>query len=303
MRSRIRPDRQLTVRMGATMFLLGLLYVAFAAALVVLLRSVVLIVVIVAGLMVAQYWFSDRIALAALRGRVVTPEQEPRLHAVVDRLCALADLPKPRVAVAELDLPNAFATGRNAEHAVVCVTRRTLDLLDDRELEGVLAHELAHVAHRDVAVITVASFLGVVAGLLMRTTVFSQAFGRRRDQGTAAVLAAVTLVSALVYAISFLLIRALSRYRELAADRDGALLTANPSALASALMKITGDTARIPRRDLREVQAFNAFFIAPVGGRLAALFATHPALDVRLERLADLAVQIGGTTENPEGGR
>jgi len=299
MRSRIRPDRQLTVRMGLTLFLLGLLYVAFGVVLVVLLRSVVLIVLIVGGLLVVQYWFSDKIALAGLRGHVVTPEQEPRLHGAVDRLCALADMPKPRVAVAELDVPNAFATGRDADHAVVCVTTRTLSLLDDRELEGVLAHELSHVAHRDVAVITVASFLGIVAGLLMRVTLYSQAFGRRRDQGTAAVVAGVMLVSAVVYAISFLLIRALSRYRELAADRDGAILTANPSALASALVKLTSEGARIPRRDLREVQAFNAFFITPVGGAFAALFGTHPPLQKRLDRLARMAVQLGGIGERP----
>jgi len=293
--SRIKPDRQLSVRMGVTMFLLGLLYVAFAVALVVLLKSVVLIVVILAGLLFAQYWYSDRIALAALKGHVVTPEQYPQLHGVVDRLCSLADMPKPKVAVAELDVPNAFATGRNADHAVVCVTTGMLGLLNEQELEGVLAHELTHVAHRDVVVITIASFLGVVAGLMMRFTLYSQAFGRRQNQNTAMVLMAVMAVSIAVYAISFLLIRALSRYRELAADRDGAILTGQPSELASALVKLSDSSARIPRRDLRSVQAFNAFFICPVGGggRLAGLFSTHPKLDRRLDQLARISEQLG----------
>ena len=292
MQSRIKPDRRLTVRMGTTLFLLGLLYVAFAAALVVLLKSVVLIVVILGALLFAQYWYSDRITLAALRGHVVTAEEYPDLHALVDRLCALADMPKPRVAVADLDVPNAFATGRNAQHAVVCVTTGILGLLDEEELEAVLAHELTHVAHRDVAVITVASFLGVVAGLMMRLTLYSQAFGRRRDQNTTMVLIATMAVSVVVYSISFLLIRALSRYRELAADRDGAILTGRPSELASALVKLSGASARIPRRDLRSVQAFNAFFISPVG-RLGGLFSTHPKLERRLDQLARISEQLG----------
>jgi heat shock protein HtpX len=279
--------------MGLTMFLLGLLYVAFAAVLVVLLKSVVLIVVILGGLLFAQYWYSDRITLAALKGHVVTAEEYPQLHAIVDRLCALADMPKPKVAVADLEVPNAFATGRNADHAVVCVSTGILGLLDEKELEGVLAHELTHVAHRDVAVITIASFLGVVAGIMMRFTLYSQAFGRRQDQNTAVVLMGVMVVSTAVYAISFLLIRALSRYRETAADRDGALLTGQPSELASALVKLSGSAARIPRRDLRSVQAFNAFFISPVGGSLAALFSTHPPLDRRLEQLARISEQLG----------
>jgi heat shock protein HtpX len=292
-RSRIPPDRRLTTRMALTMFLLGLLYVAFAAALVVLLKSVVVIVVILGGLLFAQYWFSDRLTLAALKGHLVTAEEYPQLHAIVDRLCALADMPKPKVAVADLDVPNAFATGRNSDHAVLCVTTGILGLLDDRELEGVLAHELTHVAHRDVAVITIASFLGVVAGLMMRITVYSQAFGRRRDQSTAAVLLVTMAVSTAVYAISFLLIRALSRYRELAADRDGAILTGRPSELASALVKLSDSAARIPRRDLRSVQAFNAFFISPVRGGLSGLFSTHPKLERRLDQLARISEQLG----------
>ncbi|RSS81485.1 zinc metalloprotease HtpX [Streptomyces sp. WAC06614] len=298
MRSRFEPDRQLTARMAITMFLLGLLYVAFIAALIVMLKSVVLVVVIAGALLGAQYWYSDRIALYAMRGRLVTPEEQPRLHGVVDRLCASADMPKPRVAVSDMDLPNAFATGRNADHAVVCVTTGLMRRLETEELEGVLAHELSHVAHRDVAVITIASFLGVVAGLIVRFAFYSQLLGGRsqRDQNAAAVFLAVMAVSALVYAISFLLIRALSRYRELAADRAAAMLTAKPSALASALTKVSGDIARIPTQDLRTAQAFNAFFFTPAlgsGTAVANLFSTHPTLERRLEALAQLSAELG----------
>ncbi|MBQ0986328.1 zinc metalloprotease HtpX [Streptomyces sp. F63] len=296
MRSRFEPDRGLTARMALTMFLLGLVYVGFVAALIVLLESLVLVIVIAAGLLGAQYWFSDRIALYAMRGHLVTPEQHPHLHGAVDRLCATADMPKPRVAVSGMDLPNAFATGRNADHAVVCVTTGLLRRLETEELEGVLAHELSHVAHRDVAVITIASFLGVLAGLVVRFAFYSQMFGGRRDQNTAAVLAMVMGVSALVYALSFLLIRALSRYRELAADRAAAMLTGKPSALASALTKVSGDVARIPTRDLRTAQAFNAFFFTPAlrpGTAMAAMFSTHPTLERRLEALAEIAARLG----------
>ncbi|MFI6345835.1 zinc metalloprotease HtpX [Streptomyces sp. NPDC050560] len=299
MHSRFKTDRQLTARMGVTLFLLGLLYVAFVAALVVLLKSWVLIVVVAGGLLLAQYWFSDRIALYAMHGRIVSREEEPVLHGIIDRLCAAADMPKPEVAVADMDLPNAFATGRNADHAVICVTRGLMRRLERDELEGVLAHELSHVAHRDVAVITVASFLGVIAGLLVRFAIYSQLFRGRRDQNTVALLGAVLGVSVVVYALSFVLIRALSRYRELAADRAGALLTGRPSALASALTKLSGDIARIPSRDLRTARAFNAFWFTPAMGAMpgARLFSTHPPLDQRLERLARISAQLGPTPD------
>jgi heat shock protein HtpX len=301
MRSRFPPDRQLNARMTVTMFLLGLVYVAFIAALIVLLKSWILVVVIAAGLLAAQYWFSDRIALFAMHGQIVTPEEQPQLHGYVDRLCAAADMPKPRVAISEMDLPNAFATGRNADHSVICVTTDLLRRLEPAELEGVLAHELSHVAHRDVAVITIASFLGVIAGLVARFAFYSQLFGGRgrRDQNTAVIMMAVMAVSALVYAVSFLLIRALSRYRELAADRAGAMLTGRPSALASALVKISGDIARIPTRDLRSAQAFNAFFITPAAGPgsvMANLLSTHPTLESRLDQLAELSARLGEPT-------
>ncbi|MEU7557852.1 zinc metalloprotease HtpX [Streptomyces eurythermus] len=297
MRSRFHSDRRLTVRMGLTLFLLGLLYVGFVAALIVLLRSWVLVAVLVGALFVAQFWFSDRIAVFAMRARPVAREEYPELHAVVDRLCAIADLPRPVVAVSAMDMPNAFATGRSPDHAVVCVTTGLLRRLEPAELEGVLAHELSHVAHKDVAVITVASFLGVVAGLVVRFAFYSQIFGGgRRDQNTAIVFAAVLGVSAAVYALSFLLIRALSRYRELAADRAAALLTGRPSALAAALTKVSGEIARIPTKDLRTAQAFNAFYFTPATGRepgIERFFSTHPPLGQRLEQLGRISVELG----------
>jgi heat shock protein HtpX len=280
-----------------TSFLLGLLYVGFVALLIALTKSAVLAVVIAGGALFVQYWFSDRIALYAMHGRIVTPEEAPELHGTIDRLCALADMPKPRVAIADVDLPNAFATGRNPNNAVVCVTTGIMRRLDQDELEGVLSHELSHVAHRDVAVMTIASFLGVLAGLITRFGLYG-GLGRNRDQNTAVIVLTIIAVSIAVYAISFLLTRALSRYRELAADRAGAMLTGRPSALASALTKISGDIARIPSRDLRQAEAFNAFFFAPAisgkaGASLSSLFSTHPSLEKRLDRLGVLSRELG----------
>ncbi|NYI07011.1 zinc metalloprotease HtpX [Allostreptomyces psammosilenae] len=299
-RNRFAPDRGLTSRMVLTMFLLGLVYVVFVAVLVVVLRDAwPLALVIAGGLLFVQYFFSDRIALFSMHAREVTPEQAPQLHAIVDRLCALADMPKPRVAIADTDMPNAFATGRNSRRAVVCATSGILRRLEPEELESVLAHELSHVAHRDVAVMTVASFLGVLAGLLtqvgLRIGMFG-GFSRDRDSNTGAVLLLVTLVSTVVYAISFLLIRALSRYRELSADRSAALLTGKPSTLAAALTKISGQMARIPTRDLRQAEPFNAFFFTPAvsGGQgLATLFSTHPPLPQRLDQLGRISRELG----------
>jgi heat shock protein HtpX len=204
-------------------------------------------------------------------------------------------MPKPAVAIADVDLPNAFATGRSPKKAVVCVTTGIMRRLDANELEGVLAHELSHVAHRDVAVMTIASFLGVLAGLITRITLWG-GFGRSRDQNAAVVMLAIVGVSAIVYALSFLLTRALSRYRELAADRAAAILTGHPSALASALTKVSGEIARIPSRDLRQAEAFNAFFFAPAisqGFSISSLFATHPPLERRLDQLAGIARELG----------
>jgi heat shock protein HtpX len=305
MRSRFRSDRRLTVRMTVTMFLLGLLYVAFVAVLIVLLKSWLMVVGLIALMFVAQFWFSDKIAMFAMRGRVVGREEYPELHAVVDRLCAIADMPKPVVAVSTMDMPNAFATGRNPDNAVVCVTTGLLRRLEPAELEGVLAHELSHVAHKDVAVITVASFLGVIAGLIVRFAFYSQIFGGRKDQNTAVIFAAVMGVSAAVYALSFLLIRALSRYRELAADRAAAHLTGRPSALASALTKVSGELARIPTKDLRTAQAFNAFYFTPATGKepgIERIFSTHPSLEQRLEQLGRISAELGEPVEPGKAG-
>jgi heat shock protein HtpX len=288
--------------MVTTMFLIGLLYVGFTGVLIVLLRGAwPLIVLLAGGLFVAQFWFSDKITERAMGARQVTPEQYPQLHGTIDRLCALADMPKPRVAVADNDMPNAFATGRNPQNSVVCVTTGLLRRLEPEELEGVLAHELSHVAHRDVAVMTVAGFLGVLAGAITRIALYSgmMSGGNNRnnnDQNAAIAMLVIPLVSMVVYAISFLLTRLLSRYRELAADRAAAQLTGRPSALASALTKVTGQIAAIPTKDLRQAQPYNAFYFAPaLNAREAAaqLMSTHPSLEQRLEQLAKISAELG----------
>ncbi len=279
------------------MFLLGLLYVAFVGVILAVSRSALLALVLAGGFLLVQYFASDRIALFAMGGHEVTPQQAPRLHAIIDRLCALADMRKPRVAIADVDLPNAFATGRDPDHAVVCVTTGLLRRLDEPEVEAVLAHELSHVAHRDVAVMTIAGFLGIAAGFLVRMTLYSGMYGGRRGrEGGAPVILVVMLVSAAVYAISFLLTRALSRYRELSADRAGAVLTGRPSTLASALVKISGEMSRIPTRDLRKAEPLNAFFLVPAlaeGFSLSSLFSTHPRLEQRLDNLARMERDMG----------
>ncbi len=293
--SRYVPDRGLWARMGLTMFLLGGLFVVLGAVLVNYFG--VLGLIFIGGFLAVQWFFSDRIALFSMGGREVTPEEAPQLHAIVDRLCALADMPKPKVAIADSDVPNAFATGRSPQRAVVCATTGIMRRLDERELEGVLSHELSHVAHRDVTVMTLASFVGVLAGFLTRTALYSGMFGGRRnnDSGGAPVVLIITLVSIVVYALSFLLTRVLSRYRELAADRAGAFLTGQPSALASALTKISGEMGRIPTKDLRRVEPFNAFFFTPAvapGFSISSLFSTHPPLEKRLEQLARISTQL-----------
>jgi heat shock protein HtpX len=286
--------------MGLTVFLLGALFVVLGAVLVNYFGAFGL--VFIAIFLVAQWFFSDRIALYSMGGREVTPAEAPQLHAIVDRLCALADMPKPKVAIADSDVPNAFATGRSPKRAVVCATTGIMRRLDERELEGVLSHELSHVAHRDVTVMTLASFVGVLAGFLTRMAFYSQLFGgnrRNNDNGGAPVVLVITLVSVIVYALSFLLTRALSRYRELAADRAGAFLTGQPSALAAALVKITGEMGRIPTRDLRKVEPFNAFFFTPAvapGFSISSLFSTHPPLEKRLDQLGRIAAQLNRPT-------
>lgn len=306
---RIPPDHGLNARMFLTGLFMVILYAAFVGILFAFLKSIILIVIIAGGLLFCQFWFSDKIALFGMGGHVVTPEQEPELHAVVDRLCALADMKKPRVAVAEVDMPNAFATGRSPNNAVVCATRGIMRRLDEPELEAVLAHELSHVAHRDVAVMTIASFLGMLAGLTTRFMLYAGLFGGfgggrgsgNNNSGSQVALIEITviLVSAIVYAISYMLTMALSRYRELAADRSGAILIGRPSLLASALIKVTGDMGRIPTRDLRAAEHFNAFYFTPAiasGTSLSTLFSTHPPLQKRLDQLARLEAEMAGPT-------
>jgi heat shock protein HtpX len=294
---RMKADGGLVRRMVLTMFLLGLLYVVFVGVLIGIGVNWAIVLVIAVGGFLFQYFYSDKIALYSMHGRIVSPAEAPELHAVVDRLCALTDAPKPQVAIAEADMPNAFATGRTPKRAVLCVTTGLLRRLEPEELEGVLSHELAHVAHRDVAVMTIASFLGVLAGVITRMALYVRMGGRDRDNNAAVVFLAVVVASAIVYALSFLLIRTLSRYRELAADRAGAIVTGRPSALASALVKVSGEMGRIPTKDLRQAEAFNAFFFVPAFARgfsLSSLFATHPPLERRLEQLGQLAAQLGG---------
>ena len=313
-RTRYAPDRGLTVRMGLTMFLLGLVFVAFVAAIIGISAAVhasdgaivFFAVALGGGLAIGSFFYSDKIALSTAGAQLVTPQQAPELHGIVDRICALADMPKPRIAISPTDLPNAFATGRNSEHAVLCVTQGLMRRLTPEELEGVIAHEMSHVAHKDVMVMTVASFLAIIAGLLIRFSFYGELFGgggrrggNNNNQGALPILLIIMAVSIVVYAISFLLIRLLSRYRELAADRSGALLTGQPSALASALQKVSGSIARIPTKDLREAAPLNAFFFAPAlsaqqaQSKIGELFSTHPSLDKRLAQLAKISQQLG----------
>jgi len=312
-RTRYAPDRGLTTRMTATMFLLGLVFVAFIGLIIgvgtVTHSSTGIIalfaIVLGGGMLIGSLFYSDKIAMAAAGAHEVQPNDSAyakQLHGTVDRLCALADMPKPRVAIADTDMPNAFATGRNADHAVVCATTGLMRRLTPEELEGVLAHEMSHVAHKDVQVMTIASFLAIVAGLMVRMAFYSELFGGGRrnnnNQNAALVIFGIMIVSIVVYAISFLLIRLLSRYRELAADRSGALLTGQPSALKSALVKVSGDIARIPTRDLRTAEPLNAFFFAPAmslqgGASLSRIFSTHPTLERRLAELDKVQQQLG----------
>lgn len=291
-RTRFRPDKKLTFRIGIVSLGLGALYVALGVVLIYY-TSFAFGAVIVLAMAWGQWYFSDKLALASMGAHVVNENQAPELHAMIDRLCLMADMPKPVVAVAETDVPNAFAAGRSPNASAVCVTTGIMQRLDAEELEGVLAHELAHIANRDVTVMTVASSLGLVAGFITRWGLW---FGSgRRDSNGGLPFIVVFLVSMVVYFISFLLTRALSRYRELSADRSGAYLTGKPSQLASALTKISTEMAHIPQRDLREVESMNAFFFAPAVGKasLESFLSTHPSLEQRLNQLATISQDLG----------
>ncbi|MDX6513954.1 MAG: heat shock protein HtpX [Gaiellaceae bacterium] len=291
-------DAGLTLRMIATSGLLGLLYVVFAVVLFQVLNvGLVPMILIVVGLAFFQYYTSDKLALAAAGAKVVERDQAPELHAMVERLCALADLPKPRIALIDTDLPNAFATGRNPKHAAVAVTTGLWRRLEPQEVEGVLAHELSHIANRDVLVMTVASFFAMLAGVLTRFGLYAGMFGggNNRDSNGPPIWLVVMVVSIVTYVLSYILIRTISRYREYAADRGSAVLTGAPEHLMSALQKIASDVMRIPQRDLREVEAMNAFFIIPTNIKKAGseLFMTHPPLEKRLAALAEIAREMG----------
>jgi heat shock protein HtpX len=302
-RTRFVGDAGLTARMTTVMFLLGGLFVVLIVGLMLVVQSAPLAFLIGVGglgLVWFQWYKSDTVAMKAMGAREVSPEQAPELHTMIDRLCALADMPKPRVGIADTDLPNAFATGRSPQRSVVVVTTGILKRLNAEELEGVLAHELSHVAHRDVLVMTFASSAGILAGMLTRGAQYGAIFGGgRRDtnNGGLPVWLVVLLASLVTYAVSFVLLKLLSRYRELSADRAGAYLTMKPEALASALQKITGEINTIPDRDLRATQSMNAFFIAPAvrGVSLRTLTSTHPTLEQRLEQLAKVRAELDRT--------
>ena len=298
-------DAGLSLRMLATGGLLGLLYVVFAVVLFSVLNvGIVPMLVIVVGLAAVQYWTSDRLALAASGAKIVSADEAPELHAMVERLCAMADLPKPRIAVVDSDVPNAFATGRNPKHAAVAVTTGLWRRLDPQEVEAVLAHELSHIANRDVLVMTLASFFAMLAALITRWGMFFGMWGggmgggnrsNNNNQGGLPVWLIVVVVAMVTYAISFVLIRTISRYREYAADRGSALITGAPENLMSALQKISGQITQIPERDLREVAGMNAFFIIPTNWRTQAgeLFMDHPPLEKRLAALEKIAREMG----------
>jgi heat shock protein HtpX len=292
-------DAGLTLRMVSTAFLLGLLYVVFAAVLISVLNvGVVPMVLIIVALAFFQYFTSDKLALKASGAKIVTAEEAPELHAMVERLCALADLPKPKIAVVPTDVPNAFATGRNPKHAAVAVTEGLWRRLEPKEIEGVLAHELTHIINRDVLIMTLASFFAMLAGLLTRFGLYAGMFSggnRNNNNNSVPVWLIVVAVSVVTYVISWVLIRTISRYREYAADRGSAVITGAPENLMSALQKISSQMTLIPQRDLREVQPLSALFIIPPSVKKAGaeLFMDHPPLEKRLARLADIAREMG----------
>ena len=284
-------DTGLQARMLLTMFLLGLVYVVFIGVLFAAGAGAGVIVVVAVVLLALQFFASDKIALATMGVKEVTPVEEPELHGIVERLCVQADLPKPRVCVMETQMPNAFAMGRTRKSTTVCATRGILDMLSPAELEGVMAHEITHVINRDVMVMTLASFFASLASMILQFAFFFGGGGDREEEEDIFI---VVIASMLVYAISFFLLRALSRYREFAADRGGAVLTGRPSALASALLKISGTIERAPSQDLRQAEGLSAFFIIPARAKksLFNLFADHPPLEQRLAALERLEAQL-----------
>jgi heat shock protein HtpX len=288
-------DTGLQVRMTLTMFLLGLVYVAFIVALLGSGANGALVAIIAGGLALVQLFASDKLALAAMGARTVSPQEAPQLHAMIERLCVQADLPKPRIAVVNTRMPNAFAVGRSPKSATVCATTGLMEMLSPGELEGVMAHELTHVANRDVLVMTVASFFATIAAYIVQFGFFFG--GSAGDDDDNPSFLVLLLVSLVVYVVSFILMQALSRYREFAADRGAAMITGRPSALASALNKISAGMHQIPQRDLRSTSELQAFYIFPagVGKSISGLFSTHPPLEKRIAALQRLEAQLQGT--------
>jgi heat shock protein HtpX len=287
-------DTGLQLRMTLTLFLLGLVYAVLVG--VVFASGYTFLLVIVGGLFLLQIFASDKLALHAMGAREVSPQEAPQLHAMIERLCIQANLPKPRVAVADTPMPNAFAVGRSPKKATVCATTGIMELLSPAELEGVMAHELTHVQNRDVMVMTIASFFATIAAYIVQFGFFFGGGGMGGNDDDSPSMAVVILVSVAVYAISFLLLQALSRYREFAADRGAAVITGRPSALSSALMKISGTMQRIPQRDLRASEGLAAFYIFPPQAKqsLMNLFSTHPPLEKRIAALSRLEAQLQG---------
>ena len=290
-------DTGLQVRMTVTMFLLGAVYVALVVALLAAGASAALVAIIAGGLALLNLFASDKLALAAMGARVVSPAEAPQLHAMIERLCVQADLPKPKIAVAQTRMPNAFAIGRSPKSATVCATTGIMELLSPAELEGVMAHELTHVQNRDVLVMTLAGFFATIAAYIVQFGFFFGGGGSYGDDDDNPSFLVLLLVSLVVYIVSFLLMQTLSRYREFAAYRGAAIITGRPSALASALVKISGGMQRIPQQDLRTAGELQAFFIFPAGtGRAVGnLFSTHPPMEKRIAALQRLEAQLQGT--------
>jgi len=284
-------DTGLQVRMTLTIFLLGLVYVVLAVVLFYALPSAWMMIVIVGGLAALNLFASDKIALSAMGAREVSPQEAPQLHAMIERLCVQADIPKPRIAVANTRMPNAFAMGRSPSNATVCATTGIMELLSPAELEGVMAHEITHIVNRDVMIMTLAAFFASIAAYIVQFGFFFGG-GSSRDDDDNSSFIVLLLVSMAVYVVSFLLMQALSRYREYAADRGAAIITGRPSALASALYKISSGMERIPQRDLRTASEMNAFFIFPTS--VSGLFATHPPMEKRIAALQRLESQLQG---------
>jgi heat shock protein HtpX len=295
-RDKFGRDPGLQARMLLTMFLLGALYVVFIAVLLAAGAGIGIMVIAIGGLSLAQLFLSDKLAMQAMGAKIVTPEQAPGLHAMIERLCIQADLPKPKIAVADNPMPNAFAMGRSQKNAVVCATTGIMNILEPHELEGVMAHELTHVKNRDVLVMTMASFFASVAAMITQFGFFFGGGFGGNDDNDGPGFAVVLLVSFAVYVISFFLMLALSRYREFGADRGSAIITGRPSALSSALMKLSGAMQRVPDQDLRQVSGMNAFFIIPTSVKKSAatLFMTHPPMEARIARLQEYERQLQG---------